>query len=112
MFAVIYQMYVKPGREPEYQELWSKIASYFVEHRGAIGSCLHRGSDGLWLAYSRWPNQATRDASWPGDDAPSDQLPEDIRQAILSIKDCLDPERKCPEICLDVVEDLLSKQFS
>jgi hypothetical protein len=107
MFAVIYQMYVKPGREQEYQEWWSKIACYFVEHRGAIGSCLHRGSDGLWLAYSRWPDKATRDASWPGDNAPSDELPEEIRQAILGIKDCVDQERKYPEICLEVVEDLL-----
>lgn len=41
MFAVIYQGYLKPGRENEYQEAWSKVAQYFIEYRGAIGSlCL------------------------------------------------------------------------
>ncbi|MBI2743776.1 MAG: hypothetical protein HYX48_07670 [Chlamydiales bacterium] len=107
MFAVIYQGYLKAGREKEYQNLWNKIASYFVEHRGAIGSCLHRTSDGLWVAYSRWPDRATRDASWPGDNALSEELPDEIKRAVLDIKDCVDQERKIPEICLEVVEDLL-----
>ena len=107
MFAAIYQAYIKPGCEIEYQELWNKIASYFIENRGAIGSCLHRSQDGLWLAYSRWPDQATRDASWPGENACSEELPEDIRNAISGIKDCIDQERKVPEMCLEVVNDLL-----
>jgi hypothetical protein len=110
VFAVIYQGYLKPGREEEYRKLWKQIASYFVEQRGALGSCLHRGSDGLWLAYSRWPDKATRDASWPGESAPSEELPEEIRKVILAIKDCGDQERKIPEICLEVIEDLWSKQ--
>jgi len=42
MFAVIYQGYVKAGRESEYQKSWNMVARYFVEQRGAIGSCLHR----------------------------------------------------------------------
>jgi hypothetical protein len=62
-FAAIYQGYLKPGREEEYQKLWKIIATFFIEQRGALGSCLHKTSDGLWVAYSRWPNQATRDAS-------------------------------------------------
>lgn len=57
MFAAIYQGYIKPGRENEYQEAWNKVARYFIEQRGAIGSCLHRTSDGLWVAYSRWPDK-------------------------------------------------------
>ncbi len=109
MFAVIYQGYVKAGQEAEYQEAWNKVARYFVEKRGAIGSCLHRGSDGLWLAYSRWPDKKTRDASWPGDSAPSSELPAEIRDAILTIKNCLDQDRKLPDICMEVVTDLLLK---
>ncbi len=31
MFAVIYQSYVKAGREAGYQQLWNKIANYFVQ---------------------------------------------------------------------------------
>lgn len=107
MFAVIYRSYLKPGRETEYQKLWHQIATYFVGQRGAIGSCLHKADDGMWLAYSRWPDQATRDASWPGENAPSTELPDEVRLAIVKIKDCVDQERKLPEICLEVVDDLL-----
>jgi len=107
MFAVIYQAYIKTGREDEYQQCWHKVAEYFIKERGALGSCLHRADDGLWLAYSRWPDKATRDASWPGDNAPSEELPEDIRESIKIIQDCLDTTKKFPEICMDVMNDLL-----
>ena len=107
MFAVIYQGMLKPGKEEEYQRLWNKIATYFIEHRGALGSCLHRTSEGLWVAYSRWPDKATRDASWPGEGSPSEQMPEDIRNTISQIKECMDPEKRIAEVCLEVVEDLL-----
>ncbi len=107
MFAVIYQGYLKPGRENEYQEAWNIVAKYFIEYRGAFGSCLHRTSDGLWVAYSRWPDKKTRDNSWPGENAPSEELPLEIRNAILIIKDCLDPDSKIPDLCMEVVEDRL-----
>ncbi len=47
----------------------------------------------------------TRDASWPGEDAPSSKLPDKIRQAIIDIKACVDQDRKFPEICMEVVSD-------
>lgn len=107
MFAVIYQGYLKLGRENEYQEAWNKVAQYFIEYRGAIGSCLHRTSDGLWVAYSRWPDKKTRDDSWPGENAPLEELPLEIRNAVLTIKDCLDFDRKVPDLYMEVVNDLL-----
>lgn len=107
MFAVIYRGFVKPEYEKEYQQYWHTIATYFVEYRGALGSCLHKTSEGMWLAYSRWPDKATRNASWPGDDAPSSELPDHIRQAIIGLKNCRDKERELPEITMDVVDDLL-----
>lgn len=78
-----------------------------MEKRGALGSCLHKTDEGMWLAYSHWPNKATRDASWPGENAPASELPEDLKQAIINIKACLDEEIKLPEICMEVVDDLL-----
>lgn len=106
MFAVIYQGYIQPGHEQKYQEAWNKVARYFIEKRGALGCCLHRTPEGLWVAYSKWPDKKTRDNSWPGENAPSNELPEDIRKAVLIIKESLDPDRKIPEICMEVVEDL------
>lgn len=107
MFAVIYQGYLKSGRESEYREAWDNVARYFIEQRGAIGSCLHKTSDGLWVAYSRWPDKKTRDNSWTGENSSSIELPLEIHRAILIIKDCLDPDRKISELSMEVVNDLL-----
>lgn len=107
MFAVIYQGYLNHGRDEDYQKAWNIVARYFIAHRGAIGSSLHVSSDGLWVAYSRWPDQKTRDASWPGENDPSSELPSEVCEAILILKDCLDQSRKIPDICMEVVEDLL-----
>lgn len=42
MHAVIYRGFVYPEKEQEYIEAWQKIALYFIKHRGAIGSALHK----------------------------------------------------------------------
>ena len=107
MLAVIYQLYLKPSREADYQAAWHTVATYFKTHRGALGSCLHLAADGRWVAYSRWPDKKTRDASWPGENDPSLELPLEVQNAILAMKDCSDQERKIPELCLEVVGDLL-----
>jgi len=52
MFAVIYQNYIKPEKEADYKAAWRLVAGYFIERRGALGSCLHQTNDGLWIAYS------------------------------------------------------------
>ena len=107
MFAVIYRAFIKPGLEQEYQETWRQVASYFVQNRGALGSCLHKTTEGMWVAYSRWPDKATRDASWPSENAPADVLPYEIKKAIVTIQNCIDPTQKLPDICMEVVDDLL-----
>lgn len=108
MFAVIYRFKLQPHQELIYQACWNKIVTYFLEKRGALGACLHKGKDGLWVAYSRWPDMATRDASWPGENAPSEELPHDIREVIQQMQ-ALKMENQdieqYEEICLDVIED-------
>lgn len=107
MFAVIYRGYVKPGLEQEYQEHWKTVATFFVRKRGALGSTLHKTEEGMWVAYSKWPDKATRDSSWPqGKDAVNPELPADIHQAIFGLKQCLDSERQLPEICMEIKESV------
>lgn len=110
MIAAIYRFKLKPHQEMIFQKHWHTVAEYFKEKRGAIGSCLHKGENNLWVAYSRWPNRAVRDASWPGDDAPSAELPRSVRDAIHNIqaikKENVDLE-SFEDIILDVVEDML-----
>ena len=93
MFAVIYRGYIRPGKEKEYQDSWHMLARYFIEERGALGSCLHKTTDQIWLAYSRWPNKSMRDASWPGENPPNEELPIKIKNCIEIIKSCLDQNR-------------------
>lgn len=71
MFAVIYQGFIKAGMEEAYKNAWHEVAAYFVEQQGALGSRLHRTDEGLWVAYSCWPDKVIRDNSWRGDNAPS-----------------------------------------
>ena len=99
MFAVIYRGFVKPNLEEQYLAFWKQIAAYFVLKQGAIGSTLHRAEDGMWIAYSKWPDKSVRDASWLGLD-----LPEEIQQAIIGLRNCLDVQ--LPEICMEVIEQI------
>lgn len=113
MIAVIYRFKLRPHQEALYKECWNKIVTYFMEKRGAIGACLHQGEDGLWVAYSRWPDKATRDASWPGENAPSEELPNEIREVIRQMQG-LQVENQdleqYEEICLNVIEDRMSSR--
>lgn len=111
MFAVIYQFYLEPSQEAEYQRCFQLIANYCIEHCGAIGSVLHQGEAGLWVAYSRWPDKKTRDAAWPVNDAGiNPDFPREIIDAIeLMKKISVDNSQSEPikPIELTVANDLL-----
>lgn len=108
MFAVIYHAYIYKEAEEEYQRLWRQVAKYFIDHRGALGSCLHKASHGSWVAYSRWPDKATRDASWPAQgDELADTLNAEIKDVIMLLKKCIDNDRPYQEIWMEIVEDFL-----
>lgn len=104
MFAVLYQGTIKEGTELEYQAAWRTIATYFKNHCGALGSCLHCAEDGSWIAYSRWPNKATRDAAWAPQNMPS-EIPSDIKAAVSNLTQCF--ENGYTEIGMEIIEDLL-----
>ena len=113
MFVVIYRWYAKPGFEEACRRSWKEVAAYFVKERGALGSTLHRADDGMWVAYSKWPDRATRDASWPRDqEAISSEIPLPMRQAIERLKQCQDEERLLPDICMEVEEEVYLGQHS
>ena len=104
MFVVIYRGFLKSGTENEYKIAWKTVANYFISHRGALGSTLHKATDGMYLAYSKWPDKKTRDASW-GDNTDSN-FSDEIKKAVVTLKNCLDPDREFPEIQLEVIENL------
>lgn len=100
MLVAIYQWRVKPGRETEFTQAWSKLTTIIYERQGSLGSRLHRTEDGHFLAYAQWPNLEAYNAS---DGVPS--LPEEEHcRAILH--DC--SERLRPDIFMTVVQDQLA----
>ena len=102
MFAVIYRGFVHSGRENEYQKAWRQVADYFVKHCGALGSSLHKSDQGEWIAYSRWPDQETRDATW----ITETDLSEEMKSTIKNLKDCIDREKPYEEICMSLIESI------
>ncbi|MCH9631864.1 MAG: hypothetical protein S4CHLAM6_01820 [Chlamydiae bacterium] len=103
-FAVIYRFYLQPSKEKEYISSWKEVTNYFIKHRGAISSTLHKTENGYWLAYSKWPSKETRDASWVKDDIKSD-LPEKIKCAIEIMKNCSDlKQEQFSDICSNIIE--------
>lgn len=108
MFCVIYQFMLTPEQEDEYQHCWDVVTDYFVKNRGALGSSLHRASDNLWIAYSRWPDKATRDASWPGDELIATSAPDEVKKAIETMqafKKQNESFQQYDEIAMDLVID-------
>lgn len=105
MFAVIYRGYIYPNQEKKYIENWKIVANYFKKERGALGSSLHRASSGEFIAYSRWPDQKTRDLSWGDSDI---VINEQVDKSIQIIKSCIDLSKPYDEITMEVLEDLIS----
>jgi len=62
--VVLHRWRLDPGQEGRFVEAWSVVTRALLE-QGSLGSRLHRGDDGLWYAYERWPNAETRSAAVP-----------------------------------------------
>ena len=96
-FCVLYRVRLHAGKEDDYIQAWSRLTRLIRSERGGLGSCLHRGEDGIWYAYAQWPSaQARADAFAMG---PLDPVAE--QQMADSVVEYL------PEIRLEPVEDLL-----
>jgi hypothetical protein len=101
MFAVLYRGFVLPGKEQEYKKNWKIVADYFIAERGALGSTLHKTVDGQFLAYSRWPDKSTRDASW-GDTI---TINDTIDNAVTCLKKCIDDSKPHDEIQMEIIDE-------
>ncbi len=63
-FVVIYRWRLHPGKETQFQEVWSRNTPLIIERCGGLGSRLHKAEDGTWLAYAQWPDKATWERSY------------------------------------------------
>jgi heme-degrading monooxygenase HmoA len=97
MFCVIYRWRLKPGREKEFVAAWEGVTRSLRDHRGALGSRLHRAGDGRWVAYAQWPDRA----AW---ESARDRTPADPDAAAAMAETVA--ERDEP-LLLEAVADLL-----
>ncbi|MEM6730765.1 MAG: antibiotic biosynthesis monooxygenase [Myxococcota bacterium] len=95
MFAVVYRWKLKPGKEHDFQRAWAALTDEFIESHGGLGSRLHRGDEGLWLAYARWNDRQ----SWEREKEIQNQ------EALSTMKQCI--SERFPPLPLDITEDKL-----
>ena len=96
-FCVIYRAKVAPEKEEQYIAAWSRLTRLLKSERGALGSRLHRGSDGIWYAYAQWSSAEARAMAF--------SLPSVDAQAEANVVDSI--LEYFPEIVLDPIEDQL-----
>ena len=63
MHVVIFRYRINPDKSEDFVSAWSRLAEVNRETFGTLGSRLHLADDGLYYAYSRWPERQTFEAS-------------------------------------------------
>ena len=95
-FAVIYRFRVREDREDAFRAGWRRLTEAIREHRGGLGSRLHRADDGTWVAYAQWPDRESWERSREMESADA----EASRQMADAIEESLPPILLEPRIDL------------
>lgn len=98
-FVVIYRWRLHPDKEQQFVHVWSRNTPLIIQRCGGLGSRLHKGEDGIWLAYAQWPDRETWEASYavPDWDPEGGQL---MQEAVME---------SLPRILLNPVANYLLK---
>lgn len=59
MYVAVYAWRVKPGHEARFREAWRRGTQAITRLYGSFGSRLHLASDGRFIGYAEWPDEAT-----------------------------------------------------
>ncbi|GDY27503.1 MULTISPECIES: antibiotic biosynthesis monooxygenase family protein [unclassified Agarivorans] len=57
MFVVLFRWKLNEEHIQSFKEGWSEIIHFNVDKCAALGSRLHKASDGTWISYSQWPSK-------------------------------------------------------
>ena len=63
-FAVLYRWEIKPEHEREFIDRWKASTIRLRREFGALGSCLTRDAEGVFVAFARWPSEEHRDRAF------------------------------------------------
>ncbi len=66
--AVLYRWTLKPGKEDQFREGWTRGTRAIHDRCGSFGARLHRAADGTYVSYALWPDDATRKACMADND--------------------------------------------
>ena len=59
MFVAVYWWRVHSGKEEQFRRAWSRGTELIRQIYGSYGSRLHRDSEGRFVGYAEWPDEAT-----------------------------------------------------
>ncbi|MES2035395.1 MAG: antibiotic biosynthesis monooxygenase [Pseudomonadota bacterium] len=105
MYVAVYAWRVRPGYEARFREAWRRGTEEITKIYGSFGSRLHRASDGRFIGYAEWPDEATWrrafDAKMVYDDA----------EARAMFVEALEEDSRPGELiaAMEVTDDLLTR---
>lgn len=97
-FCVLYRWRLLVGSEQAFIDAWSRVTRLLLSERGALGSRLHRGPDGIWYGYAQWPSAEAR--------AEALSRPPVDAEAWERMRSCI--VESLPELVLEPVADFLA----
>ncbi len=98
-FAVVYRWRIQEGREAEFEAAWRRVTLAIRERCGSFGSRLHRVSDGTYVAYARWPSEASWKSCFAGDPPDAEGL-----RAMMDVV-----VERDPVLRMEISDDLLEE---
>lgn len=103
-FTVIYTFQILEGKDQEFRAAWKGLTELIYQHRGSLGSRLHKLSDSEYIAYAVWPDKETFYDTSTTMPASADTFRTAMRDACSNIETVYE---------MNVVEDLIqSKPFN
>ncbi|GJL96968.1 MAG: hypothetical protein DHS20C06_07850 [Hyphobacterium sp.] len=99
--AVLYRWKLKPEREGDFRAAWSEGTRLIHKKCASYGARLHKGEDGLFWSYARWPSEEVRQACWDTHDFGQ-------MDCFKVMRDCID--ERLPEIVLTLTDDELAER--
>lgn len=101
MFVAVYWWRVHPGKEEQFREAWRRGTEAITRIYGSYGSRLHQASDGRFIGYAEWPDEASWQAAW------AERMAYDDPQARAMWLDAIAEAPREPMLTMTVTDDLL-----
>ena len=101
MFIAVYKWKIIPGKESEFQNRWEMGTKIFRDDHEALGSRLHRGDDGTYMAYAQWPSREIYFRK--------SELSFEHTEHLSKMRDCI--EKSEPVTFFEVMSDYLVHQL-